>query len=143
MEQKVFEEFQSFLKSKGFKLTGERRTILDEIFATHEHINAEDLFLQLRKKKANVSRATVYRTLNLLVTSGLVQRISFGEKFAVYEHVFGHDQHDHLVCIKCGNIIEFSDSSLAKKYQAIADKEAFRPLAFRLQILGYCKKCTK
>ena len=142
MEKKVFEEFHSFLRSKGFKLTGERKVILEEIFSTHDHINAEDLFLELRKKRSNVSRATVYRTLNLLVNSGLVQKISFGEKYAVYEHTFGHARHDHLVCIQCGKIMEFSDPALLKKYKEVAKKELFQPLAFRLQIFGYCRDCS-
>lgn len=141
MEKKAFEEFYAFLKSKGFKLTNGRKIILEKIFATHEHINAEDLFLLLRKRKENISRATVYRTLDLLVKSGLVQKISFGEKYAVYEHVLGHSHHDHLICIRCGTIKEFSDSSMIEKYKTIADANSFKPLAFRLQIFGYCSKC--
>lgn len=141
MEKTALQEFHNFLKSKGFKLTGERKIILEEIFSTHRHINAEELFIGLRKKKANVSRATVYRTLNLLVSSGLVQRISFGEKFSVYEHVFGHAHHDHLICIACGAILEFDDEELQDRYREVSKRESFEALAFRLQIFGYCRNC--
>ena len=92
--------------------TPEREAILGQVFATHEHFEADDLLLRLKKKNIRISRATIYRTLELLVKSRLVRKVTFGENHTHYEHTFGHKHHDHLICVKCGNVLEFTNPNI-------------------------------
>ena len=95
------EIFQKFLAEKKLKWTPERRAIIGEVFASHDHFEADDLLFRLKKKDIRVSRATIYRTLELLVDSRLARKVSFGEEHTHYEHTYGHKHHDHLVLYDC------------------------------------------
>src|SRR3954454_18373385 len=104
--------FQDFLASNALKLTSERESLVREIFATHYHFEADELLFKMKQKSVKISRATVYRTLELLVKSGLVRRVHLGEDHYHYEHVAGNSHHDHLICTACGSVIEFNDPEL-------------------------------
>src|SRR3989339_1032456 len=108
--------FKEYLTSRKLKFTAERQAILDRVFENHKHFEADELLVDLRLNDMKISKATIYRTLALLVKCGLLREVIFGEKHAHYEHVYGHEHHEHLVCIKCGKIIEFSDERI-EKYQ--------------------------
>ena len=140
--KKETENFQKYLKTKDLNLTKERKAILNQVFATNGHLEADEIFLRLRKAKKDVSRATVYRTLGLLVDSGLVRKVYLGEDHIHYEHIFGHTHHDHLVCIKCGKVIEFSDKKIEKLQARICQKSRFQEISHTVQIFGYCKDCS-
>ena len=88
--------FRDYVQSKGLKFTPERQAILNHVFECHEHFEAEELLIDMRKNNKRVSKATIYRTLALLVNSGLLREVIFGEKHAHYEHVYGHEHHEHL-----------------------------------------------
>src|SRR6266480_7576525 len=113
--QREINRFQQFLSGQGLKLTPERTALLREIFATHYHFEADELLFKMKEKSVKISRATVYRTLELLVKSGLVRRVHLGEDHYHYEHVRGDSHHDHLVCTACGSVIEFNDPELEKR----------------------------
>src|SRR5919106_457903 len=95
--------FREFLAPQGLKLTPERESLLREIFATHYHFEADELLFRLKEKNIKTSRATIYRTLDLLVRSGLVRRIHLGEDHYHYERVTAgrNSHHDHLICTTC------------------------------------------
>ncbi|UCD83748.1 MAG: transcriptional repressor [Deltaproteobacteria bacterium] len=133
--------FESHLKTKGLKLTPQRKAILEEVFASHEHFDIEELFANLRNKGKRISRATIYRTLPLLVESNLIKEAFRYQDKVSYEHIFGHGHHDHLLCIKCGRIIEFMDEKIEELQEAVCKKYGFKPTEHRLGIKGYCKKC--
>ena len=100
--------FRDYLKQKQLKYTAERRTILKKLFSIHDHFEADELYLKLRQKSDyRISRATVYRTLPLLEESGLIRRVAFVDKHTHYENVYAHKHHEHLICIKCGKIVDF------------------------------------
>ena len=139
--KKETEIFEKYLKTKGLSLTRERKAILNQVFAIDGHLEADDIFLRLRKAKKDVSRATVYRTLGLLVDSGLVRKVYLGEDHIHYEHTFGHTHHDHLVCIKCGKVIEFSDKKIEERQSKICQANRFKEVSHTVQIFGYCKEC--
>ncbi len=139
--KKETEIFTKYLKTKKLSFTKERKFILAQVFATDGHLEADEIFLRLRKAKKDVSRATVYRTLGLLVDSGLVRKVYLGEDHIHYEHTFGHTHHDHLVCIKCGRVIEFSDKKIEKLQAKICQKSRFQEISHTVQIFGYCKDC--
>jgi Fur family ferric uptake transcriptional regulator len=135
--------FKKYLVGKGLKLTTEREKILEEVFSRYDHFDVEDLFQAFRNRRENVSRATIYRALPLLVESGLVREaLRCGERVC-YEHIYGHKSHGHMICIKCGKIIEFENGKLEDIKKGICEKYDFSPAEFRFGVKGYCKKCQK
>jgi Fur family ferric uptake transcriptional regulator len=137
------ERFQTFLQGQGLKLTSERSALVREIFATHYHFEADELLFKMKEKSLKISRATVYRTLELLVKSGLVRRVHLGEDHYHYEHVSGDSHHDHLICTTCGAVVEFHDEQLEQRQREICEKKRFTPTFHNLQILGICDTCRR
>lgn len=141
--QREIDKFQAFLAKQGLKLTRERTALLREIFATHYHFEADELLFKMKEKALKISRATVYRTLELLVKSGMVRRVHLGEDHYHYEHVRGDSHHDHLICTTCGTVIEFVDPELERRQREVCDRKKFTPTFHNLQILGVCESCRK
>jgi Fur family ferric uptake transcriptional regulator len=140
---KEISRFQDYLQQQNLKLTGERTALVREIFATHYHFEADELLFKMKEKNVKISRATVYRTLELLVKSGMVRRVHLGEDHYHYEHVTGNSHHDHLVCTTCGSVIEFHDAHLEARTLEICEKKKFTPTFYNLQILGICDSCKR
>ncbi len=124
-------------------MTRERLRILDKVFSTHKHFEADDLLTEMRAKGLRVSKATIYRTLTLLVESGLLRRVITDEKHAHYEHVYGHEHHDHMICAQCGDIVEFCDPEIERLQDKICEEKKFRPQGHRMQIIGLCVRCAR
>ena len=139
----VEKKFRAYLKDKGLKFTPEREEILETVFSLHKHFDVDELYDILRARGKNISRATIYRTIPLLIESHLIQETLHCTGNTKYEHVYGHEHHDHLVCIKCGNIIEFCDDRVEKLQEEICSKYKFKAVEYRLGIKGYCEKCQK
>jgi Fur family ferric uptake transcriptional regulator len=135
--------FMNFLSERGLKLTKERMAVLGQIFSIHGHFEPEHLYLNIRNSGTKASRASVYRTLNLLVESGLVERISRSEKGHVYEHTYGHRHHDHMICTTCGEVIEFFSENLEEIQNMICTKYHFTGTSHTLEIRGLCRTCQK
>jgi Fur family ferric uptake transcriptional regulator len=140
MENNIFHDF---LATRGLKLTRERMGVLRQIFAIHGHFEPEDLYLKIKSSGIKASRASVYRTLNLLVDSGLVERISRSNRGNVYEHTYGHTHHDHMVCASCGEVIEFFSENLEEIQDEICTKYDFSGTSHTLEIRGECRACQK
>ncbi|HEY2091739.1 MAG TPA: transcriptional repressor [Thermoanaerobaculia bacterium] len=136
-------KFSGFLQQQGLKLTSEREALVREIFSTHYHFEADELLFKMKQNSVKISRATVYRTLELLVKSGLVRRVHLGEDHYHYEHVSGNSHHDHLVCTTCGAVIEFHDEELERRQREICERKKFTPTFHNLQILGLCDACRR
>jgi len=141
--QKEIDRFGVFLQTQGLKLTSERSALVREIFSTHYHFEADELLFKMKDKAVKISRATVYRTLELLVKSGMVRRVHLGEDHYHYEHVRGDSHHDHLICTTCGGVIEFHDEELERRQREICERKKFTPTFHNLQILGVCDACRK
>ncbi len=135
--------FEKYLVSKDLKLTKPRKIILDTVFATHEHFNVDELYDKIRKKHKNVSRATIYRTIPLLVESGLIKQSLRCLAKDHYEHTFGHDRHLHLICEKCGKIIEVESKEAENILNKLAKTHNFDIKEFNVGAKGICKKCGK
>lgn len=136
------EHFRRFLSKRGMNFTRERRTILACVFSTERHIEAKKLLQALRRRGEHVSRATVYRTLSLLVESGLLDEVSLGEEHRHYEHLPAHEHHDHLVCTTCGNVIEFTSPAIERMQEDVCREHHFEAKGHRLRIFGYCERCV-
>lgn len=136
--------FEEFLHSRSLKLTVQRERIFERAFATHAHFSAETLFGWLRAEGGPaVSRATVYRTLALLVEGGFLNSLDAGGGELVYEHVLGHRHHDHMVCVDCGRIEEFFDERIERFQQEACERKGFRLLHHDLRLFGTCPACTR
>jgi Fur family ferric uptake transcriptional regulator len=135
--------FRDFLALQGQKLTNERAALVREIFSIHYHFEADELLFKMKEKSLKISRATIYRTLELLVKSGMVRRVHLGEDHYHYEHVSGNSHHDHLICTTCGHVIEFHDEPLEQRQREICERKKFTPTFHNLQILGVCDACRR
>jgi len=135
------QKFEEYLKSKELKYTSERELILKAIFSFDKHFNVEDLFERLRKQGNEVSRATIYRTIPLLLQSGLITETFRCQDKISYENIFNKKHHDHLLCVKCGKTIEFFNEEIEILQSEICKKYNFKPLEHRLGIKGYCEDC--
>ena len=133
--------FKTFLKENQFKCTPERETILKTVFATHRHFDADELVDLLRRKHKKISRATVYRTLDLMAKAGLVQGMELGKSRKMYEHTLGHKHHDHLICEECGRTIEFDDGVIELLQQKVCERLNFQARGHNLRIFGRCERC--
>jgi Fur family ferric uptake transcriptional regulator len=141
--QREINRFQTFLAGQGLKLTNERAALVREIFSTHDHFEADELLFKMKEKSLKISRATIYRTLELLVRSGMVRRVHLGEDHYHYEYVSGNSHHDHLICTTCGSVIEFHDPAIEQRQREICERKKFTPTFHNLQILGVCDTCRR
>ena len=140
-EHKVLVEH---LRSNGLKMTRERQVILDEVLGLDGHFRPDDLLVRLHSRKIPVSRATIYRALDLLVGAGLVHRETFRERGALYEkthRVQGHNHHDHLHCTFCDSLIEFHNEEIERLQEKVCRQFGFQAQSHSHQIQGICRKC--
>ena len=114
------------LKKEGLRFTEQRKSIWDEITSSDDHREAEDIFLALRKKNINVSRATVYRTIDVLVKNNLVRKLDIGDSPSKYENKIDSHHHDHMICLETGDIIEFYNEELENLQDEIAKKHGYK-----------------
>lgn len=136
------ERFLQFLRSRGHRVTQERLALFEEIFAQHKHIDAEELLAAMKARGLKISRATVYRNLDLLVECGMVRKQRLGQDRFFYEHVHGGQHHDHLVCTGCGRVVEFVSPGIAALQSEICRAHGFVPTRHTLQISGLCNDCA-
>ncbi len=138
-------KFREYLMTQGKRLTTERETIVREVFASHEHFDADQLVSRLSQRTdgKRVSRSTVYRTLTQLVEAGLLRAVARPNDREVYEHDYGYPQHDHLICDQCGTLIEFADDTLNEILERVADQSGFRVSGHRLEVYGKCADCCR
>jgi Fur family ferric uptake transcriptional regulator len=134
--------FEVYLRAKKLKLTGERMEILGTIFRKNAHFDAEELHGELKQQGRDISRATVYRTLDLLVQCGLVRKSSLGSSHANYEAAHEDEHHDHLICLNCNKVMEFYRPDLEQLQVEICREQQFKPLHHSLQIFGLCANCV-
>jgi Fur family ferric uptake transcriptional regulator len=135
------EQFKNFLKKNNLKFTKERSEVLKAVTIQRDHFNAEDIFQQLRKQKSNVSLATIYRTIPLLIDSGLITGTLCGGERVVYEKIYNKPHHYHMVCLNCGKIIEFTCPDVEVIQNNICQKNFFLSTEYNLEIKGYCQVC--
>ena len=137
--EQVRESLQGYLSGKGLRRTVQREAIIEAAFSTKEHYTAEELLVMARKIEKSVSRATVYRTLPLLVESGLLHELNLGLDTKVYDPNFvEHPTHNHLICMDCHKIIEFEDMNMELLENCISRRLGFSPASKAVKIEGHC-----
>ena len=113
------------LRKEGLRYTAQRQAVWDEIKKSNEHRDAEDIYLELKSKNNNVSRATVYRTIDVLVKNQLVRKMDLGDGRNLFEPRLDDEHHDHMICLDTGKIIEFYDEDLENLQDKIAEKHGY------------------
>ena len=137
------ENFRDFLKGEGLKLTHQRETILRRVLKVDAHFSAEELFDLLREQSSGISKATVYRTLSLLVEAKLLDALDFERGHMLYERATKEAHHDHLICVACKKIFEFHNEEIERLQEQIAEKYDFEMVSHTHQIYGLCGHCRR
>ena len=124
------DKLKNILKKEGLRYTKQRQQVWDEIRNSSEHRDAEEIYMQTNKSSKlnhgkNVSRATVYRTIDVLVKNNLVRKMELGDGRALYEHKIEEEHHDHIICVETGKIIEFFNEELEKIQEDIVKKHGY------------------
>ncbi|HEX5060149.1 MAG TPA: transcriptional repressor [Kofleriaceae bacterium] len=135
------ERWRSSSPDRRLNVTAQREAIVEMFLRTRDHVSIDELLTKVRKRQPRVGYATVYRTLKLLVDSGLAVERQFGDGQARYEVVGDH--HDHLICVKCGLILEFEDDEIERLQDRIASRlGGFTVLRHRHELYGLCPKAA-
>ncbi|MDG5815706.1 transcriptional repressor [Chitinispirillales bacterium ANBcel5] len=137
------EILDKYLARTGVRRSAQRYKIMDVFLSAEHHITVSELSDLIKKKYPAIGAATVYRTMKLFCEAGIAEEIVIGDGVVRYEHKYGHEHHDHLICTDCGKFIEAKDSQIELLQQKLAERHDFSPTYHRLQIFGLCKKCQK
>ncbi len=137
-EEKVLEEY---ISRNNLKITRQRRSVLKAFLDCENHVSAEELYNTVTETESKIGLATVYRTLALLIRSGLASEMDFGDGQKRYEHRYKHKHHDHMVCTECGKIIEFTNPIIEKLQDEIAAQNGFTITSHKLDLFGNCSDC--
>lgn len=137
----LLELFRRYLRDHNLPVTDQREAVAETVFFASAHLSVGDIERELQRRGIHVGKATVYRALGLLTTAGLVQEHDFGEGFKRYEPLAAQSQHEHLICLACGKVVEFSSERLERMKVLIADEHGFRHHHHRLEIYGFCRTC--
>jgi Fur family transcriptional regulator, ferric uptake regulator len=137
------EVFLKHIQKAGLKRTAQRDLILEIFLRTEKHLSSEDLYRLVQQEDSSIGQTTVYRTLKLLTEAGLAREVRFGDGRTHYEHNYKHQHHDHMICMECGEIIEFYSAELEAIQDAMAAKHRFEIKQHLLRILGVCANCRR
>jgi Fur family transcriptional regulator, ferric uptake regulator len=143
MNKEAEEKFHKFLKEAKNRITPERFEVMEAAIDYSGHFGADDLFISMKNRKLCISRATVYNTLELLAQCGLLVKRNFGENLNRYECTFKKNKHEHIVCVKCGKIVEFSNPALVDLINEISEKTGFEITDYYFNVYGKCDVCRK
>ncbi len=144
VSQSPEEKFREYLASRPRpqRFTGQQRDMVNYIFSKHNHFDADQLIDEMKGASLEVSRATVYRTLNKLVDAGLLRRLDVGPR-KYYEHDYGYPQHDHLYCHVCHKMIEFQHPDMENVMGAVCLDNNFHMHGHSFIIRGLCGDCNR
>lgn len=135
--------FGRYLREQGLPVTHQREAVAQVVFTSEEHLSVDEIEGRLRERGDRIGKATIYRTLDLLVRSRLVEEHDFGEGFKRYEHRLSRQPiHEHLICLECGKVIEFQAKEIQGVEARMQIEHGFLPARHRLEIYGLCRECA-
>ncbi len=138
---KFLDSFKNVLRSEGLRFTSQREAVWEEILANDEHRDADEIYMAIRKNGMSVSRATVYRTIDVLVKNNMVRKLDVGIGPSKFEHKMDTLHHDHMICIQCGRIEEFMVDKIEELQDQVADEYGFKLVRHIHQLFGLCEDC--
>jgi Fur family transcriptional regulator, ferric uptake regulator len=139
----LLERFRQYLREHHQPITKQRDLVAQIVFLAGDHLSVEGIRRELKQRSEPVGMATVYRTLDLLVESGLVRSHEFGEGFRRYEAMVGQADHEHLICEQCGRVVEFANERLERMLPVLADEHGFQHRRHKVEIYGVCRTCRQ
>lgn len=142
LKEQVREEFTTYLNLHKHRKTPERYAILDHIYSTKGHFDMDNLYNSMKQTNFRVSRATLYNTIELLLDCGLVVKHQFGANVSQYERAYGNENHDHLICLSCGEVKEYKNGNLFIPSQQ-KKLQRFKISYYSMYIYGICSKCLR
>ena len=137
------EKFEKFVAQERLRRTEQRDKILDTFMATERHVTVQELYDLVRSRHKGIGYATVARTVKLMCDSGVCRQVDFGEGALRYEHKYGHNHHDHLICVRCGRFEEIYSPKLEKIQHELVKKHGYVQESHKLDIFGLCPRCAK
>ena len=137
------EVFRQWIKEQGLKATAQREDIAQVFFSIHRHISVEELYSEVRRVNPHVGYATVYRTLKLLKECGLAAERHFADGQARFENLEAERHHDHLICERCGRIVEFVQPQIEQLQEKVAERFGFVATNHKMEIYGICQECRE
>ncbi len=133
--------FKLALRAESLRLTSQRLAVMEDILASEGHRECDDIFLSLRERGIPVSRATIYRTLDVLEQVGFVRKMDIGDGRFRYENKLAQSHHDHLICLECGRIIEFVDRGIDRRQENLSREHDFQLIRHIHLLFGICREC--
>ena len=133
--------FEGYIRKKNLKHSEQRMQILQIFLRTERHLTADELYRIVKKKFPTIGYATIYRTLKLLCACGICGELRLEDGTTRYEHLYGHEHHDHLICIKCGTFVEVMSPEIEVLQEKLTKERGFILKRHRLQMYGICKRC--
>lgn len=140
-EQQKLDAFRHVIREHGLKTTRQRDEIALWFFRLRGHLNADQIYREIKQISPGIGFSTVYRTMKLLCEAGLVQERHFGDGEALYENVSTH--HDHCICTRCGKIVEFENDAIEKLQEKVASENGFVLTSHKMELYGVCAECAK
>ncbi len=131
------------LRAKGLRLTEQRKAIINHFCCEGKHYSVEELYTELKHRIPHIGHATVYRTMQLLVDAGIAAERRFKDDITRYEPARRNAHHDHMICLRCGRIIEFTYKRIEQLQQEAAKRHNFHAVSHKLELYGYCEDCAK
>ena len=140
-DARVGDAFAAYLRQHNLPVTEQRLAVAEVVLGADAHLSADEVEQQLAARGVSVGTATIYRTLDVLVRSGLVVERDFGEGFRRFEAARGIPHHEHLICTVCGTVREFRDERLDRMTTLAAETHGYVRQRHRLVIYGVCDRC--
>jgi Fur family ferric uptake transcriptional regulator len=139
----LLDRFHRHLREHHQPVTRQRDLVAQVLFRSEDHLSVEAIRRELHQRGERVGLATIYRTLDLLMESGLVRAHQFGEGFKRYEAAMAQADHEHLICERCGRVVEFANERLQRILPVLADEHGFQHRRHRVEIYGICRTCRQ
>lgn len=132
----------NLLTKYNIRKSGPREEIIKAVSSLRKrHFSADEIIHHLKQEKKHISRASVYRTINIFSEKGLLRQIDTGMGFKTYEPAYDSPHHDHMYCMKCRKIVEFEEGTIENLQKAVCKKNRFYPMGHTLRIIGLCNTC--
>jgi Fur family transcriptional regulator, ferric uptake regulator len=134
---------RAFLRARGLRMTGEREALVRAALGRRRHFTLEELVAEAVRHDARASRATVYRGLPILIEAGILQPVLVSDEPRRFELALGRRHHDHLLCRRCGRVVEFRSSAIEDLQLSIAARHGFRLTSHVHELVGDCSACRR